>query len=348
MVLWPFVWPMLARSTLAAVDGAGEVVGGAVLRTFRAGGYRWGVVFWIFAEPAKHGEGVGKALLQAAIAWFSRRGCQRVVASVDGYNSRSWNLFYGYGFRYWPLACQLRELRLAWPALAWGTFHLLDAGNFLLRYPPEAAAPGPDARPAAARVLEVAVSLVATGLALLLALWRQGAFGGAAAMARWQLTGSALAAAAVYGGVALGAQAWQARRLGLSVEFRVWDSGAVLAGLFAALFGVFLPAPGGFYVRHATFRYTELEARSALGRMALAAAIGVLALYVACTAARYGPELLQAAGVAGRAAGFGYGLFGVALVFPPFQAMPAAHLFRWNRPAWAACAAAFAAATGLG
>ncbi|WP_324717198.1 GNAT family N-acetyltransferase [Carboxydochorda subterranea] len=343
---WPFLLPMLSKDTLVATDAAGRIAGGAVLRTFRVGAERFGVVYWIFSDPEVQGAGAGKALLDAALEWMRRRGCSRAVASVDGYNSRSWNLFHGRGFRFWPACRQWAQLGRSWPALWWGSFHLLDVGNFLLERKlangPCLAADAHARGPLAVSTVDAGYAVAGTVLPFWLVLWLRG-LPGVEALGDMSLAGPAyaLAAAVVATAYLVAGLAAQAAAAGPGGRrpflFRAWDTGPLLATLVAVAFGGFLPAPGGWYDgASATPRYTTPQARELLGRMGLAGAAITLFLWAVSILGRQsGTSLWSLLGRLGTVAGPGFALFYVLLFFPPFQAMPAAHLARWKPGAWA-------------
>ena len=326
----------LTPHTLMAEDKDGKLTGGAVLRAFRCAGQKVGLVYYIFTNPRQHGTGTGTALLDRAMQWFQDEKCDQIVAAVDGYNSRSWNLFEGKGFRYWSVSEQLQEFGWHWPAMLWGTFHFIDVGNFLLRLRLGRAAAKPRKTSRAAWK-----ALVATMLLLSLsALIAQVRWADSNIVSLLELSVGSIAIMSLYVAVRIAGHAVAARVLGLSLQFRPWESGIVVALAIAAAFGGFFPGGGSFYLPKERFRYTE--ACPAVGKIALA---GIIPSLLLLSAFIMSSELFGHIWVTslGTFVGVAFGLFDTLLFFFPFQAMGGGHLWRWSRAVWLVTTICFAA-----
>ena len=326
----------LTPHTLVAEDKNGKLMGGAVLKAFRCAGQKVGLVHWIFTDPRQHGTGIGKALLDRAMEWFQEEKCDQIVAAVDGYNSRSWNLFEGKGFRYWSVSEQLHEFEWHWPAMLWGTLHFVDAGHFLLRLRLSRAAAKPG-KTSGTGWKALVVTMLLLSLILFLAQVRQG---DSSTVNLLELSVGSIAIMSLYVAIRLAGHAVTARTLGFSLQFRPWESGIILTLGIAAAFGWFFPYGGSFYLPKEKFRYNE--ACPAMGKIVLAGIIPSLLLLGAFV---IWSELSSPVWVSslGTSVGMGFGFFDTLFFFFPFQAMGGGHLWRWNRAVWLVTTMCFAA-----
>jgi hypothetical protein len=139
---------------------------------------------------------------------------------------------------------------------------------------------------------------------------------------------------ATYMGIRTVAHWLAARTLRLSLTFRLWDSGLIMATLLAAAFSGFLPGIGGsFYVRQTRFDYSQ--ARPAMGKIMLAGVAASLTLLTVFTVwAGVGAKTLGVITALGCNVGVAFGITDTLLFFAPFQALPAGHLWRWRRVVW--------------
>lgn len=86
------------RNALVA-EVEGEIVGAMLLKIYRGrGGRKLGYLDLGFVVPAWQGQGIGKALYPAAIAWLREAGCEVVSAMVKDDNVASWGLLARQGF----------------------------------------------------------------------------------------------------------------------------------------------------------------------------------------------------------------------------------------------------------
>jgi len=82
---------------VGTIDGA--VVGLAVGHVDEMGEERLGVVDGCYVEPEARGVGVGRALLDAMVAWFTTSSCQGVDASALPGDRSTKNFFEAAGFK---------------------------------------------------------------------------------------------------------------------------------------------------------------------------------------------------------------------------------------------------------
>jgi GNAT superfamily N-acetyltransferase len=241
----------------------GELLGGTVLETFSLPAERkGGIVLWIFTDPAVHGQGVGQALTEAAIAYFDAQECTDMFACVEGYNPSSSKLFATRDFSILSPGAQLRRYGLGFLPMWFHTFHFIDIGHFLWGRPP---ADRPDS-PALQWWGTLAVN---TGL-FWLALWRQHGF---QRFNPLQLLIVPLCLLVFFGARSL-SMLGAARAQGLSLRYRAWESGYPLALVIALLMGGIYPNPGSYYPRTDRWRYREWVPK--LGPVALAGIVPTL------------------------------------------------------------------------
>ncbi|MCU4925130.1 GNAT family N-acetyltransferase [Halobacteria archaeon AArc-dxtr1] len=87
----------LSEDVLAARVG-GTVVGGVILDLVEGSNGPVGMVSWLFTDPSAQGRGVGRRLLEEAVAYLQKRGCQAALAVVQWQNTPSSKLFARQGF----------------------------------------------------------------------------------------------------------------------------------------------------------------------------------------------------------------------------------------------------------
>jgi ribosomal protein S18 acetylase RimI-like enzyme len=323
LLQWPFF--SFSPHTLVA-ESAGTILGGIVLKVFPlAGGRRGGLISWIFTGPEARGRGVGQALADAGLERLRQEGCDEVFAGVEGYNASSNKLWATRGFS--PLSLRQQIDRYGWrlPAVWWHTFHLFDIGHFLWACP---AADDRAERPAAEWWMNIGLNVLLMALAVV----RAGGLEPA--------TAALIPAVLAFYGVRHLAMAAVARREGLDVRYRAWDSAYLLAAGIALFLGGVFPIPGSLYPTRHDWRFREEAPR--LGRMATAGGLAVLALGWLLT----GVNRLAAPGAAGDWLGYGemvaknLAFFDLVLPFFPFASFNGRLVLSWNRVLWVVMAAA--------
>ncbi|GJM21306.1 MAG: hypothetical protein DHS20C15_12210 [Planctomycetota bacterium] len=259
-----FPFDRLIRCTRAPegwvlVDREARVVFVQLTRVVTLGPERLGVMGWTLAAPRGERPAPGRAIqvfFDEVHAALRRAGCQRlVVGDSDAYRSPSWRLAHAGGYRRWTPAQQLRRFGWRWPALFWRLPHF-GVRTFVLQRPldTEVAPSAP-----ASRGLGAACCVTLFVGAVLFPLAASGGLWGGISLSAWRAPALLLGvgAAAVHMSSRALAQGLVARRHGLALEFRVWDSGLVAATM-CALAGVFFPALGGApYARDERYDYSN-------------------------------------------------------------------------------------------
>jgi ribosomal protein S18 acetylase RimI-like enzyme len=310
----------------------GELVGAVVLRTFELPGERKsGVMTWLMTDPGARGLGVGGRLVEAALQSFEERGCREMFACVEGYNSRSANLFAVRGFTILSFGEQLRRYGLLGTLLLWLRTSRLggDMGHFLWARPGQSGSDSP--------AFQWWVGTLANALILLLVGWRGNWLGD---FAPATLLGVVLIVVTLLG-LREGTMRLVVWLRGLPVRHRVWESTFPLSLGVALALGVFLPAPGSVYPRQDTWHYRDLVAK--LGPMAFAGASAVLVFaWTVWVLARFGglsPEVARWLSTAHRAS-LMLAAFDVLLPFSPFVSFDGRRVWDWNQAAWGVLAIA--------
>ncbi len=252
-------------------ERGGRIVGGVTLGAFRIDAERrGGVVKWLFTLPEARGHGVASALVDRALAWFDEQGVTDAFACVEGLNAGSSNRFARRGFAPLGFVEQLRRYGWRLPRVWWHVNHVVDVGHVLwARTRDEAPAEVRDeARAWGVGGLAATVGLhVAVGVVMLARLGETS-----------DATGVAQVAAAVVAvvGVRTAAMAVVGRAQGLHLRYLPWETGLLLAGAIAVVFGGPFVAPGGVVPRSPTWSPQALA--PALARMAFAGPATVLTL----------------------------------------------------------------------
>ena len=314
---------------VAELDG--RVVGGVTLGAFRIdAARRGGVVKWLFTLPEARGRGVAEMLVERALAWFEEDGVTDAFACIDGLNAGSSNRFARHGFSPLGFVEQVRRYGVSLARVWWHANHVVDVGHVLwarTRGDPTKDIDDEATAPWGAGGLIATVGLHAVFGVVMLA--RHGATMTAADVAQ-----VAVAVAAVVG-VRTAAMALVGHAQGLRLRYRSWETGLLLAGGIAGVFGGPFVAPGVLTPRSRTWSPRELA--PALARMAFAGPTAVLALaWLAWWA--------DAAGVAAAVASpiLFYArsllLVDVLLPFFPLTVFAGRRVFEASRTAWAALA----------
>lgn len=320
-----------------AQDASGTIIGALTLRIALIGKHRVGILDWAVVDPLYRGHGIGKALLEQALVWMRQQRCDKIVTTgVDGYNSPSWNAAHAHGLRYWPIVQQLRDFRWHWLKLLLVIPHV-GISTFILHLPVNEQEQEPPTTSGVQALIGVMLFL---GFFLLpVSSVRNVAWESLAPSALLvPLNPATLLWGAILTGIYLGVRSagqWLAARTQqLSLTFRLWDSGLMMATLLAVAFGAFMPAfGGGFYIRQSRFNYTR--SYPAMGKIMLAGAVPSLALLAVFTLwGKLSPTTPGAVAILGQYIGVAFGLTDTVLFFSPFQSLPAGHIWRWRRAVW--------------
>ena len=258
------------KATFVAELG-GRIVGGVTLGVFRIDAVRrGGVVKWLFTLPEARGHGAATALVDRALAWFDQQGVTDAIACVEALNAGSSNRFARRGFAPSGFVEQVRRYGWRLPRVWWHANHVVDVGHVLwARTQDEAPTEAPDEATAwgAGGLAATAGLHVAFGVVMLARLGET-----------IDATAVVQVAAAVVAivGVRTAAMAVVGRAQGLRLRYLPWETGLLLAGAIALVFGGPFLAPGAVVPRSRTWSPRALA--PALARMAVAAPAAVLAL----------------------------------------------------------------------
>ena len=331
---WFFSW----TPNVLVAERDRQLLGATVLKLFPLPGNRkGGLVYWVFTAPEARGLGMGQRLIEAALQFFEEQGCDEIMACVEGFNTSSNKLFATRGFSILSPGQQLRRYGSGVFSVWARIFHFIDIGHFVWARP---AAERPDS-PTVQRCPELVEgwwgSVVANVLIALLALWRGSGFRGFDPYAFLALPLMVI----LFFGLRDLAMRFTARRYGLAVRYRAWESGFPLSLAIALGLGRLFPMPGAVYPTSDRWRYRDLLPR--LGCIALAGALPALALtWGAWALSRFGalpPGVETWLGYAGFI-GKPLALFDVALPFFPFASFNGRRIWDWNRVAWGILAVA--------
>ncbi|MCG8501878.1 MAG: GNAT family N-acetyltransferase [Firmicutes bacterium] len=243
----------------------GEVLGAIVLKTFEISqNSKGGLIAWVFTVPEARGLGLGQTLSEAGIDFLEKQGCKEIFAAVEGHNTSSAKLFASRGFGILSPGQQFHRYGVKVLKLWLKTSHLIDVGHFLWMKP----APEQKAKPS----LQLWGTMLLTCLVWPLLLWRMA--GGINPM-RW--LGLSIAAIILFG-IRYAAMILTARRQGLQVRYRAWESGFPLSIAVAVVLGGTYLIPGNVYPSGHDWRYKDLLLK--LSRMALYAILSVLIITI--------------------------------------------------------------------
>ena len=314
-------------------ERGGRIVGGVTLGVFRIDvRRRGGVVKWLFTLPAARGHGVASALVDRALAWFDEQGVTDAIACVEALNAGSGNRFARRGFA--PLGFVAQAQRFGWrlPRVWWHANHVVDVGHVLwARDTDEAAgssATDVEERSRGLAGLAATLAWHAAFAALLLA--RNGAGLDAAAIAAFAVAVGAVVV------VRTAAQALVGRAAGLRLRYLPWETGLLLAGAIALVFGGPFVAAGSVVPRARTWSPSALA--PALARMAFAGAAAVALLGLAAwwgVAAGVAPDLAEPVLLYARM----MLLVDVLLPFFPMTAFAGRRMFEASPVGWGGLAA---------
>ncbi len=320
----------LSKDTLVA-ESDGKILGGIVLKTFDLPkGSQGGVVEWIFTGPNARGLGAGQALIEAGLAWLEEAGCRQIFAIVEGFNTSSSKLFATRGFSILPFREQVRRFGLFGLFKVWfASFHIPDVGHFLWGKPETALAD----RPAP----QFLWTIILNCLAAALVVWHAWDFGMPDLTALWGLPLSTLILI-VLRSIAM---TFTARRQGLNLRFRIWESGFNLSLPLALIFGFFFPVPGSLYPKKPVWRYRDHLPE--YGKVGLAGALPTLFLAWVLFFLRQSTTMPAWASTLLSFSFTGAAfliIFDILLIFFPFVSFNGRRIWDWNKFIWIICAAA--------
>lgn len=332
-------FPVLLRSSFGfashtivaerpAQDGKRTIAGGAVLKLFSLpSGRRAGVVSWIFVDPEYQRLGCGDKLVESGLSFLEAQGCVEVFASIAADNTSSSRLFHARGFSPLTPGELFDSYGLGAFRVIGHTQHVFNTGYSLWRRPPQQSVPRP--------VLQFLTTLVLHLPVVVLYLLRQTTLRGFDAAMAYRL------GAVVAGFIALrtGVSWISARAAGISLRYRMWESGFPLGALVAVAFGVLMPVPGSLYPKERGWIYGEwartLAGVSAVGLVVTSAA-GLIAVFLSGSgvSAAFLAWLIWV-----RRVSVAFLLVDGVLPIFPFDAYAANRIRRFSLPLWVVCAA---------
>ena len=311
-------------SNVLVAEQDGKLLGAVVLKMFSLpGGRKGGLIAWVFTAPKARGTGAGQRLIKAALKFFEERGCDELMACVEGYNSSSSKLFATRGFSILSPGEQFRRYGLGALAMWIRAFHFFDVGHFLWVRP---AAGQPD-NPA----MQWWGNWLANVLIYLLALGRRSGFRQVSLSGVVEIP----LLLAMFLGIRSLSMQWMARRQKMTVRYRAWESGFPLSLVIAFAFGGQYPVLGSFYPTSDRWRYRDLLPK--LGPVALSGVLPALALtWGAWALSRFGElgpdpsRWLHSTMTMGQFLIF----FDIVLIFFPFVSFNGRRIWDWNKLLW--------------
>jgi L-amino acid N-acyltransferase YncA len=306
----------------------GKLLGAVVLKMFPLkGGRKGGLIGWIFTAPEARGTGSGQRLLEAGISFLQERGCDELIACVEGYNTSSSKLFATRGFSILSPGEQFRRYGLGVLTMWIYTFHYIDIGHFLWVRPGTSRPDNP--------AMQWWGNWLANVLVFGLALWRRCGFSQVSLSSVIEIPLLLI----MFLGIRTLSMHWMARRQKMAIRYRAWESGFPLSLLIAIAFGGPYPILGNFYPTSDKWRYRELLPK--LGPMALSGVLPILALtWGAWALTRFGELGAETSRLISSAmtTGLIISLFDIVLTFFPFVSFNGRRIWDWNKLLWVLCA----------
>lgn len=322
----------LGKQTFVA-EHDGAIVAGVCLGTPRLpGGRVAGHIKWIFSAPEARGMGAAQALVDRAGEWFTEQRCTTWFAQVEGYNVSSSKLFATRGYERVRFADQVRRWGVGLPLVWFGIGHGMDLGHYLWVRDASAGTESAAAGSSASSATAWLGMLVANTLIGYLVYLRWGGLAPFADLHRlWYVPVTML----VLIGVRSLSMYAAAAAVRLPVEYRGWDTGAVLSLVITAVFGGILPVPGSLYPRSDDYSYCRELSR--LGPIAFAGVVSVLivgwAIWAVQSYVGLSPrvdELLTTGLLFARY----LAIFDALAVFFPLASYNGRRVLDWLLPAW--------------
>jgi Zn-dependent protease/GNAT superfamily N-acetyltransferase len=218
-----------------------RIVGSVSMKILPIGGERLGFIDALMVEKALRVKGIGRSLVDRAILWLEERECEVIYATVDRYNSPSWNIFVHRDFSVYELPQQLMDYGLSCLRLWLAEFHFLGYGTFFLRRTQDRSKPRENDE-----VWHFMAAWLGVSLVWLIQALRAGQ------------SSRSLPFLFVVVGLSLFAhelpQKLVGRHLGLETTFKAWGSGILFSSLLAIV-GSFFPAYGSTYIKQLDWWY---------------------------------------------------------------------------------------------
>ena len=307
-------------TTLIAVRNR-EIVGSASLRIVVYAEKRIGLIDAIVTDKNIRGRGIGKSLLDEALSWFEKKGCKIIYATVDRFNSPSWNLFIHKGFSPHELRAQLRDLGLNFIRLWFTEFYIIGGGTFFLKK-----TNGNERQTEAGEGWHFLIAWLELAFISWMMALRQGAsFDISLALG---IVGLSLLTHEL-------AHKLAASRFGLKTTFKAWDSGILFSSLLAAILGAFYPAYGSTYIKQVDWRYDPKQKEIGLIYLAGPIVSFILATLFWASLPYFNNKPLLMIGKMGYVTNYVFVLFNLI----PIQAAggfawDGRKIYMWNKSVW--------------
>jgi Zn-dependent protease/predicted N-acetyltransferase YhbS len=304
---------------VAVLDG--QIVGSVSLRFQRIGGERTGFIDALIVGKALRVQGIGRSLVDSAILWLEAWECAVIYATVDRYNSPSWNIFVHRDFSVYEITQQVMDYRLNFLRLWLAEFHFLGYGTFFLRRTRNRSKP---------RETDEVWHFMAAWVGVSLTWWIHALRDGQPSLLLpffFVVVGLSLMAHEL-------PQKLIGRHLGWETTFKAWGSGLFFSSLLAIV-GSFFPAYGSTYVKQLDWRYTPTKKETGIF-FAIGPSVSLVLAFVFWVLSHItNSGLLTALGT------IGYTMNLVTVIFNliPVQAAgglvwDGKKIFAWNKTVW--------------
>ena len=87
----------------------GEVIGSISIRLSDIKGEQHALIDCVVTAKEMYGQGIAGKILNVVISWLENKNCRHIYATVDRYNSRSWNMFIHNGFSIFEFPAQMKQ-----------------------------------------------------------------------------------------------------------------------------------------------------------------------------------------------------------------------------------------------
>ncbi len=314
----------VSKETFVA-ERDGTLLGAVVTKTFRINRERTGgLVAFIFTNAEARGMGLGRKLVDHALAYFEERGCDELFASVEGTNTSSSRMFLNRGFTLASGGQLIKRYRFNVFRILVRTFHTIDLGHFLW------IKPLPDYRERPTIQWVVNVLLNALFWTASFAMQRHVAPEGAPGIGVSILLSTFLLFAVRDVSTIVGAKLF-----GIRLQYRLWETSLLVNAIISIAFRGLFVSTGSFYPTCKDWRYKDEYAR--LGKIAAISSLVTLATLYGAFFLRYLlvlPPYISYPLAVFLLVGAVLTVFDTLLPLFPFNSSNAGRVFNWSKPVW--------------